>query len=376
MINGTYSTATSSSPLTSSPRPRPRPRRRMRMDRNTTSSSSSARSRTTMGAAMMVIVSAMMVTSSQAFVVPPSTAAFRTKAATAFSTSPSQQQQQQHSQHHPLCAFVADRVDHEAFEEKKRKRDREDETNGRSGGDKNDEKNASQSAAWRPSKNGGFIPNLKAKASSIKILRRVPSTTSRPSSTTTTASTEQITSVDDVDDQEIFPRVQKNQQDDVIVKKKEQQLKIWTVDDIQRYKEVVADEKDAIVVVRFYAPWCRACRAIQSAYRSLPKQYCDDDITTTTTRQRIKFVEVPVTKDNTYLHRGLGVPSLPYGHIYHPTGGLVEEMKISKHHFGNFQQILAEYVDGQCQVEYDEEDEGGAACRRRLRSGSSRRPEP
>mmetsp|Transcript_5061 Transcript_5061/g.12818 ORF Transcript_5061/g.12818 Transcript_5061/m.12818 type:complete len:379 (-) Transcript_5061:208-1344(-) len=378
MINGTYSTATSSSPLTSSPRPRPRPRRRMRMDRNTTSSSSSARSRTTMGA-MVVIVSAMMALTSQAFVVPPSTAV-RTKAATT-TTTPSQQHSQQP---HPLCAFVADRVDREAFEEK-RKRGR-DETNG-SSGDKNDEKNASQSA-WRPSKNGGFIPNLKAKASSIKILRRIPSTASRSSS-----NTEPITSVDD--DQEIYPRVQKNQQTGVISSnddnsavtststqvvpgRKKEPLKIWTVDDIQRYKEVVADEKNAIVVVRFYAPWCRACRAIQSAYRSLPKQYYDNN-----TRQRIKFVEVPVTKDNTYLHRGLGVPSLPYGHIYHPTGGLVEEMKISKNHFGNFQQILAEYVDGQCQVEYENENEdedSATICRRRLRSSSSssriRRPEP
>ena len=345
----------------------------------------------------MVMISSMMGLAAEAFVVPPPsplstpTTAARTTTSTVTLLPPLPSQSHfpisQHHLHH-LRAFVADRVDHEeAFDEKKRKRDRDRD------GTESDEDNVTESA-WRPSKNGGFIPNLKAKAaSSIRILRRVPTTTSPSSFTTSSESTDgeptiTITSGDDDDDddnnydQEIFRRVQLNE-DNVVLSSSsnddvdavitstapsvpiqtKEPLKIWTVDDIQGYKEVVADESDKIVVVRFYAPWCRACRAIQSAYRSLPKHYDPD---------QIKFVEVPVTKDNTYLHRGLGVPSLPYGHIYHPTGGLVEEMKISKRHFGNFQHILGEYVDGQCQVEYGDEDGDGATCRRMSSSSSSR----
>ncbi len=67
-------------------------------------------------------------------------------------------------------------------------------------------------------------------------------------------------------------------------------------------------------------------------------------------------MDVPVTPENANLHQGLGVPSLPYGHIYHPTGKLVEELKISKKHFTKFATILKTYVDEECGIEYDEND--------------------
>ena len=66
------------------------------------------------------------------------------------------------------------------------------------------------------------------------------------------------------------------------------------------------------------------------------------------------FVDVPVTPENANLHQGLGVPSLPFGHIYHPTGKLVEELKISRKHFANFARVLKTHVDGQCDIEYGE----------------------
>ena len=69
------------------------------------------------------------------------------------------------------------------------------------------------------------------------------------------------------------------------------------------------------------------------------------------------FVDVPVIPENSDLHQGLGVPSLPYGHIYHPTGKLVEELKISKKHFTHFAKVLKTYVDGQCDVDFDGNDQ-------------------
>lgn len=119
---------------------------------------------------------------------------------------------------------------------------------------------------------------------------------------------------------------------------------------IQEYKAVVADEKDQMVVVRFYAPWCKACKAVQQPFRKLCRE-----------NPNIKFVECPLTKENAYLHEGLGVPSLPYGHIYHPRAGLVEERKIKKAEFAEFSQVLQTYVDGRCHVEYVD----GGACQRK-----------
>lgn len=114
---------------------------------------------------------------------------------------------------------------------------------------------------------------------------------------------------------------------------------------IQEYKASVADEKEQMVCVRFYAPWCKACKAVQQPFRKLCRE-----------NPSVKFVEVPLTKENAYLHEGLGVPSLPYGHIYHPDAGLVEERKIKKKEFAEFKQILQTYVEGECGVEYPQDD--------------------
>lgn len=116
------------------------------------------------------------------------------------------------------------------------------------------------------------------------------------------------------------------------------------VTSLDDYKRHVADEKARLVCVRFYAPWCRACRAVQAPFRKLA---CDFE--------SVKFVEVPLTQDNSFLHRGLGVPSLPFAHIYHPEAGLVEERSINKKIFSEFREILKNYVNGECPIDWDEQ---------------------
>jgi thiol-disulfide isomerase/thioredoxin len=122
---------------------------------------------------------------------------------------------------------------------------------------------------------------------------------------------------------------------------------VLEVTTLQQYKEVVAEERERLVCVRFYAPWCRACKAVARPFARLAKLY-----------PNVKLVQVPTTKDNALLHQGLGVPSLPYVHLYHPDVGLVEERKISKEHFDEFKnEILKSYVDGFCPVDYDDDDD-------------------
>jgi thiol-disulfide isomerase/thioredoxin len=125
---------------------------------------------------------------------------------------------------------------------------------------------------------------------------------------------------------------------------------------MQEYKDEVVDEQDAIVCVRFYAPWCRACKAIEAPYKQLARKYSSASESSDHTKvQRVKFVQVPLTKENAYLHTGLGIPSLPYAHIYHPVAGLVEERSINKKIFGEFKAALQCYVDGECVVDWDSE---------------------
>lgn len=56
------------------------------------------------------------------------------------------------------------------------------------------------------------------------------------------------------------------------------------------------------------------------------------------------FVDVPVKEGNANLHQGLGVPSLPYGHIYDPVNGLVEELRITKKLMPEFRDKLQGYI--------------------------------
>ena len=83
----------------------------------------------------------------------------------------------------------------------------------------------------------------------------------------------------------------------------------------------------------------QACKAIRPLFYRLAHE-----------NSNVLFVEVPVTETNANLHQGLGIPSLPYGHIYSPDGGLVEELKITRPHFPKFAHKLSSYIKGSCEL--------------------------
>jgi len=122
---------------------------------------------------------------------------------------------------------------------------------------------------------------------------------------------------------------------------------IQQVKTLEDYKRVVVDEPDSLVVVFWYAPWCRSCKAMAPKVKQLALQYDG----------AVKFVKVPVLPDTTPLHVGLGVPSVPFGHIYEPTVGLVEELKMNRKDFETFKEVLKTYVDGECPLPEEEEEE-------------------
>ena len=115
---------------------------------------------------------------------------------------------------------------------------------------------------------------------------------------------------------------------------------VFVVDNLQEYKRVVGEETSRVVAVRFYAPWCKACAAVKPLFYHMANKF-----------PNVVFVDVPVTDRNTNLHQGLGVPSLPYGHIYHPTGGLVEEVRMTRKFVPHFARKLQSYVMGSCELQ-------------------------
>ena len=104
---------------------------------------------------------------------------------------------------------------------------------------------------------------------------------------------------------------------------------VVTVNTLGEYKAAVGDETSRIVAVRFHATYCRACMAVAPHFYKIAKMNPD-----------VLFVDMPVTESNAALHQGLGVPSLPYAHIYHPQTGLVEEMKLTRNEIPTFREKL------------------------------------
>lgn len=118
---------------------------------------------------------------------------------------------------------------------------------------------------------------------------------------------------------------------------------IVRVETLAAFKKEVADEKSRMVAVKFFSPTCRACKAMSQSFKALAAKYPD-----------IKFVEVPLTQDNAVLHQGLGVPSVPFGHLYHPEAGLVEEGSINRKRIGDFEHKLQTYLSGSCALPDDD----------------------
>ena len=116
---------------------------------------------------------------------------------------------------------------------------------------------------------------------------------------------------------------------------------------MKEFKAAVVDEQDMMVVVRFYAPWCRACKAATPAYNRLTSGYEQNY------PGKVKFVDCPVTEDNKHLHKGLGIKTIPFAHIYHPEAGLVEQRKIGRKNFLEFERVLGSYREASCDVAAD-----------------------
>lgn len=125
-----------------------------------------------------------------------------------------------------------------------------------------------------------------------------------------------------------------------------------TIESLEDYKTIVGGETERLVVVRFHASYCRACKAVTPHFWKLARN-CPN----------VVFVDVPVTERTAVLHRGLGIPSLPYAHLYHPNVGLVEEQSITRKLITSFANKLQCYMNGQCDISWEEQGEiAGRHC--------------
>jgi len=92
------------------------------------------------------------------------------------------------------------------------------------------------------------------------------------------------------------------------------------LDSAQEYQSIVEEEKNKFVVVRFFAHWCKTCKMMSPFFYQMAEKQ----------NQSALFVEIAHTPENAQLFERLGVPGVPYGHIYHPEYGLVHKMPMLK----------------------------------------------
>lgn len=100
---------------------------------------------------------------------------------------------------------------------------------------------------------------------------------------------------------------------------------------LEEYAAVIEEgrREGKVVVARFYANWCKTCHSIRPSFDKAASSH-----------PQAIFLDVPVLKTNAILHQGLGVESVPFGHIYHPEMGLIEEMKLSRKKFPEFENLV------------------------------------
>jgi len=94
-------------------------------------------------------------------------------------------------------------------------------------------------------------------------------------------------------------------------------------------------EEYNLVVVRFYATWCKSCKAMQPLFRRLMQEH-----------PNILFLEVPVSHARSFVTSELDVKTFPFGHVYGPGGGLVESRSIEKKNFSDFVSAIETRLKG------------------------------
>ena len=108
----------------------------------------------------------------------------------------------------------------------------------------------------------------------------------------------------------------------------------------------ILETTNQLTVVRFHAPFCKACKANTPQVKRFAQQHTSD----------ITFVEVTVDTRNPEIKQMLnefGVKKVPYGFVYHPQIGQVEQASFHKRYFRDVANMIESYVNGICDLPSD-----------------------
>lgn len=112
-----------------------------------------------------------------------------------------------------------------------------------------------------------------------------------------------------------------------------------TLVSLDEYNNMIEENKGKLVVVRFFSHYCKSCQAVSAMYNRLARR-----------NPSVLFLDIPITKDNRNVAEALNITAVPFAHIISPRIGLVEEMRIGKRYWEDFEDTVYSYIDGYCKV--------------------------
>jgi len=112
-----------------------------------------------------------------------------------------------------------------------------------------------------------------------------------------------------------------------------------TVVSLDEYRDTMKEHKDSLVVIRFFSHWCKSCKAVTPKFNRLARK-----------NPQVIFIDIPITNENKDLSKELNVKAVPFAHIIDPNVGLVEELRMGKMYWHNFEETFYTYTSGSCDV--------------------------
>jgi len=112
---------------------------------------------------------------------------------------------------------------------------------------------------------------------------------------------------------------------------------IWKVDNKEEHAEFLAAHPKELVVLKFFAPWCRACKGLAPKYRQIatdPKY----------AHLPVVFAEMDVTHNKEFI-KSLGVLALPSIHFYAGSDGLAENFPCGPSKVPILKRKLADFLN-------------------------------
>lgn len=113
-----------------------------------------------------------------------------------------------------------------------------------------------------------------------------------------------------------------------------------SLDTPEEFNTLMKKHENDIVVIRFFAPWCKSCASIAPSFHRLARR-----------NPKAIFLDIAATPQNSDFIQSLNVPYVPYGHIYgSSSNALVHEMKISKSDWKVFERKVKNMLQGSCDL--------------------------